>query len=729
MRKPLTMLFGLASIMAASAAAFSADAERSPGLPAREPMRAAVLYQKPIDGLVVEEVAYLWAERAYVFANVIRPQGVSGRRPAVVIAPGRLGHYNRPPYKDFVYRLAQRGLVVLFIDDPHIGRRNAPEAGLHAVAAAAGVSVPAIRVFDALRGLDYLLTRSDVDSAGIGLVGVGEGAEAARLAARLERRFKFAVPVAGGDAERLDRALASSIEERAHALPASPAQPLACGTPQDPDFSMLRYMQRRIAARPTAGMPASADAWKQQCESLVAWLAEVCKVSAIRSGPSKVVARSKQGSLAIEKLDLPARLFYASASGGNRRPGVILSHDSRQCATTAEITEAASRLATRGYVVILPEHASPDPQSPRLVDEEALGQFHAKADAEGRCPLALRVADDLAAYRYLSSRAEVDPQRIVAAGRGIGALDACLAALLEPRIAGVVSIDATTLRDWAHNVAPEENAYWEILPYLPSLLLKADFDACYAALAPRPLLLAKLKDGWPKSGFQQVATAAGSAYRLLGSPQALVVVSPREVLEQRESRTPEGIGRQLIAVARSILPPPPAPGIVGSPELVKRRPGVDSARGLVWLVHTQGGVEQEFIDGGYRLVTWSFFNDLPAERGRSITPLVFKREGQVYRLTAIGRPRVNTGAGLQTHPFEPIQGSDAVAADHYFGFYTGDPAGSDNAGVVEYDEGRQDRMTVLGLETGAGKVPLGGLYREQASYPRTYSIHAISLRK
>jgi len=248
-------------------------------------------------------------------------------------------------------------------------------------------------------------------------------------------------------------------------------------------------------------------------------------------------------------------------------------------------------------------------------------------------------------------------------------------------------------------------------------------------LAPRPLLLAKLKDGWPKSGFQQVTAAAESAYGQFPNSHALVQVSPREVLEDRENRTPEGVQRQLIAAARCVLPPPPTPGLIGSPDGVKRRPSVDSARGLVWLVHTQGGVEQEFIDGGYRLATWSFFNDRPGDRGRTLTPLIFKREGHAYRLTGVGRPRVNSSAGLQTHPFEPVQGTDAVAADYYFGFYTGDPAGGDNAGVVQFEEGRQDRMTVLGLESGAGRVPWNGVYREQANYPRTYSIHAISVRK
>jgi len=175
---------------------------------------------------------------------------------------------------------------------------------------------------------------------------------------------------------------------------------------------------------------------------------------------------------------------------------------------------------------------------------------------------------------------------------------------------------------------------------------------------------------------------------------------------------------------------PPSPGIIGSPELVKSRATVDSAIALVWLVQIQGGIEQEFIDGGYRLATWSFFNDNgPKQQGRQVTPLIFKKEGQfAYRLTGIGRPRANTGAGLQQHPFEPIAGSDQVGGGYFFGFYTGDPAGEAGAGVVEFDQLLPDRMTVLGGDEGP-KVSLGKIYSEQASYPRTYSIHAVSTRK
>ena len=133
------------------------------GMPPREPMKAAVTYTKEDGDLLIEEVAYLWAEKVYVSATVIRSKGAKGRQPAVVMPSGWLGHYTFLPYRKCVDALARSGCTVLFIDDPRTGRRQAPFAGLYVAASAAGTQPIAIQVFDALRGLDYLTTRADID--------------------------------------------------------------------------------------------------------------------------------------------------------------------------------------------------------------------------------------------------------------------------------------------------------------------------------------------------------------------------------------------------------------------------------------------------------------------------------------------------------------------------------------------------------------------------------------
>ncbi|MFH1924120.1 MAG: dienelactone hydrolase family protein [Planctomycetota bacterium] len=808
------------------------DLARLLGLPEREPMKAAVTDRKEHDDLVIEDVMYLWAERAYVSANVVRRKDAEGRRPGLVVPPGWLGHYTQPCYKSFVFHMADLGYVVLFIDDPHVGQRQSPYAGLYAVASAAGTQVMGIQVFDTLRGLDYMLTRADVDPGRIGVVGLCQGSEQTWLAGALEDRFQFAVPVCGtttyegwarmpafegvslsdpspyvGDVlrftdwDRIDACIAPRpvlvvsnsgdnwwpvagydkvietmtkvyglcgagdrfrhvrdlrshdmtpyipeiapwIEDQVESLSASEASPLPCGEPEEPDFKMLRYFQRRIAAR-AESFPTEFDAksdWEAYREAIEKWLRDACDLASMHPAGDKVVEVTETEGVVVERLALgldadlscPAILVRPSGPAQGKRPSLILSHSSGQCIGSSEIVEAAHRLAARGYWVIVPEHASLNSASLQPAEGRGLVSFYGVADTVGLPPLALRVADDLAAFRHLAGRPEIDADRIVVAGLGAGAIDACLASVLEGRIAGAACVDVTTTRDWAENVAPETLNFTRVMPYLPSMLTRTDLDYYFAALAPRPLLVARLIDGWPESGFEQVAATTSLVYGLCGSGESLMLVGPRGLTEEQENKAPEGVQKQLIAATRALMPEPPTPGLVGTTERLKSRQVVDSAAGIVWVVSEMSGFDQALVDGGYRLDTWSFFNDNgPAQQDRVVTPLIFKKEGDRYELTGVGATRTNTGAGLQTSPFEAVEGSNEVAAGYYFGWHTGDPSGQQNAGVVEFNDGPRDRMTILTVDGGLSnqKIAVGNTYREQSHYPRAYSIRAISKRE
>lgn len=167
------------------------------GLPARVPMRAKSTKTVEDGDLIVEDVMYLWADNAYVAANLVRPKTITGALPGLVVPPGWLGDLQQDFYKPFVYHMARQGYVILFIDDPHVRQRAAPYEGLYCAASAAGTQCMGIQVFDTLRGFDYMLTRSDVDPGRIGIAGLCQGSEQVWLAAALEERFKIAVPVCG----------------------------------------------------------------------------------------------------------------------------------------------------------------------------------------------------------------------------------------------------------------------------------------------------------------------------------------------------------------------------------------------------------------------------------------------------------------------------------------------------------------------------------------------------
>ena len=72
----------------------------------------------------------------------------------------------------------------------------------------------------------------------------------------------------------------------------------------------------------------------------------------------------------------------------------------------------------------------------------------------------------------------------------------------DGRFKAVASVDATTMRDWALNVAPSEHRFRHVMPCLP--WMSFDHDLFYGMIAPRPLIVTRLQTGWPRSGFEQV---------------------------------------------------------------------------------------------------------------------------------------------------------------------------------------------------------------------------------
>ena len=576
------------------------------GLPDREPMKAAVTDTTEQGDLILEQIAYLWAGRTYVSATVIRNKHASGRQPAIVMPSGFLGHYTFVPQRQFVDALARHGLLVMFLDDPRAGRRQASYAGLYATASAAGIQVAGVQVFDALRGLDYLLTRADVDPGKIGIAGLEEGGLQAYLAAALEPRFQFAVAVDGtttyqalmhaaaqhegpedpstfvaglldfADMDRIAACIAprpvivagrfgvtdgqaqvlrtmktvyrlldaedrvqevrgepSSDPQHAvdevsqwlekHVLPAlnSPsAAPSACVTPDDPDFSMLHHMQRRIerAGQVIATCLAFAGgvAGSSPTDDRVAHYILCAAYHAACGGQGCLGFREQRLGNRTDLARGGWRLPLPGCAGSPSGDGHDATHRDRPLARrssdaeSAKIADAVRRLAAAGLWVMVPDHASVEPHSlqplcnvskPRFHGDEA-ADFYGLADAVGLPPLALRVVEDLAAVRHLAARGEVSPTGILLAGQGIGGVDACLAAVLDENIAGVVSIDATTFRGWAEDAASEQLHFLHIMPYLPSLLTKTDLDCVYAAIAPRPLIVIRPKDSWSARGLR-----------------------------------------------------------------------------------------------------------------------------------------------------------------------------------------------------------------------------------
>ena len=181
------------------------------GLPERTPLNAQVTGRIERDGYSVEKVVYESQPRYYVTANVYVPG--SGPRPLAAVL-GTAGHSDLGKAYDVYQRmwiaLAKRGFLVLAMDPPGQGERleyfdaqqgkSRVGAGVseHDVAGEqcflTGVNLARWEIWDGIRGIDYLVSRPDVDPKRLAVIGnSGGGTQSAYLAA-LDSRLAVAVP-------------------------------------------------------------------------------------------------------------------------------------------------------------------------------------------------------------------------------------------------------------------------------------------------------------------------------------------------------------------------------------------------------------------------------------------------------------------------------------------------------------------------------------------------------
>ena len=178
--------------------------------------RVTGIVERP--GYRIEKVTFESRPRLHVTANLYVPAG-AGRHPAI-LSP--LGHSVNgkawPSYQRLFSNLARKGYVVLAYDPfgqgeriEYPGRRPGQSAlggGTceHEYAGRRLILLGAIfglfRAWDGIRGIDYLLTRAEVDPERIGCCGQSGGGTLTQFVAALDSRIHVAV-VSMGNTENL----------------------------------------------------------------------------------------------------------------------------------------------------------------------------------------------------------------------------------------------------------------------------------------------------------------------------------------------------------------------------------------------------------------------------------------------------------------------------------------------------------------------------------------------
>lgn len=192
-------------------AAFRLDAARlMGGLPeARTPLRAQTVGAISLDGFSLERVVFESQPGFHVTANVYVP-AAPGVHAAVLLTPGHGadGKARDGVQAQIAAHLAKRGVLVMFYDVLGHGERLQtfdPDRGVARAGGATGEHTMAFQqtlptgdnparyfVWDAMRGLDYLSSRPDVDAARLGALGCSGGGMVSAYLAALDMRVKAA---------------------------------------------------------------------------------------------------------------------------------------------------------------------------------------------------------------------------------------------------------------------------------------------------------------------------------------------------------------------------------------------------------------------------------------------------------------------------------------------------------------------------------------------------------
>ena len=176
------------------------------GLPdERAPLAVQSFGVVPGDGFRIEKLAYESLPGFRVTANLYVPTRQTGPFPAVLLTPGhdpsgKLGQYA------FAANLARAGIAALAYDPISEGERTQyydPELGASKVGRVtgehshAGVQTLLIGdhiaryfIWDAVRGIDYLASRSDIDAERIGAFGCSGGGTVTAYLAAFDERVK-----------------------------------------------------------------------------------------------------------------------------------------------------------------------------------------------------------------------------------------------------------------------------------------------------------------------------------------------------------------------------------------------------------------------------------------------------------------------------------------------------------------------------------------------------------
>ncbi|MFW6107271.1 MAG: alpha/beta hydrolase family protein, partial [bacterium] len=173
-------------------------------LPPRTPLEATVTGTLERRDFVVEKLHFQSRPHLYVTANLYRPKAAEGRLPAVLYLCGHAGRGrdgNKTAYQHHGIWFATHGYLCLVLDSLQLGEIAAIHHGTYRENRwwwhSRGYTPAGVECWNAMRALDYLESRPDVDRERLAVTGRSGGGAYSFWLAAADDRVDVAVPVSG----------------------------------------------------------------------------------------------------------------------------------------------------------------------------------------------------------------------------------------------------------------------------------------------------------------------------------------------------------------------------------------------------------------------------------------------------------------------------------------------------------------------------------------------------
>jgi cephalosporin-C deacetylase-like acetyl esterase len=170
-------------------------------LPGRNPLNAQVTGTLQRSTYRIEKVVFQSLPGLYVTANLYVPNALSAPSPAILYACGHSPHPlgAKQDYQDRAVAFVEQGFVCFVLDTLEFGEVPGIHHGIHDQNMwhwlSLGYTPIGVEVWNAIRAVDYLETRLEVDGQRIGMTGISGGGSATWFTAAVDERIAAAVPV------------------------------------------------------------------------------------------------------------------------------------------------------------------------------------------------------------------------------------------------------------------------------------------------------------------------------------------------------------------------------------------------------------------------------------------------------------------------------------------------------------------------------------------------------